>query len=56
MFWQGQFFGVPYAVWDNQPGGTIVDRQTYEGVEYLVVEFKNSPGKRYIYRAKEDES
>jgi hypothetical protein len=52
MFWQGKLFGQEYAVWDNQPGGTVVDRYTDDGVRYVVVEFENSPGRRYVYRAK----
>ena len=38
-------------VWDDQPGGTIKKRYTEDGIEYVEVEFENSPGKRYLYLA-----
>jgi hypothetical protein len=51
MFWSGRLFGQDYAVWDNQPGGEIVDRYTLDGENFVVVEFKNSPGYKYVYKA-----
>lgn len=48
--WGGVIFGTTKK-WDNSPGGTVVDRFTEDGVEYVIVEFKNSPGTGYIYRA-----
>lgn len=42
-----------YEVWDNEPGGTVVNRFTEDGVQYVEVEFKNSPGQTYLYLAKE---
>lgn len=38
-----------YEVWDDQPGGTIVDEWQEDGVTYVHVEFKNSPGELYTY-------
>lgn len=39
-----------YAVWDDQPGGRVVERWKDEfGIEYVMVEFDNSPGKQYVY-------
>lgn len=42
-----------WEVWDNQPGGTIVERYTdpLTEVEYVYVEFDNSPGVYYVYYA-----
>lgn len=40
-------------VWDNEPGGTVVRRFQEDGVKYVEVEFKNSPGETYIYLAEE---
>ncbi len=37
------------ATWDNKPGGTVVDGFTEDGIEYVWVEFENSPGERYLY-------
>ena len=50
MLWGGAIFGT-LKKWDNNPGGTVVDRYTEDGVEYVVVEFKNSPDEKYLYRA-----
>lgn len=36
-------------VWDNQPGGKVVDRYQENGIKYVWVEFENSPGERYLY-------
>lgn len=52
MFWQGRLFGAEYQVWENEPGGTVIDRYTFDGVDYVVVEFKHSPGRRYVYLAR----
>jgi hypothetical protein len=51
--WGGMFSGVrTLATWDNDPGGSIVDRYTdSNGDEILVVEFKRTPGVRYYYYA-----
>lgn len=42
-----------YAVWDNSPGGTVVEKyiDPLTEVEYVLVEFDNSPGKYYVYYA-----
>lgn len=37
-------------VWDNQPGGHVVRRYQENGVKYVLVEFKNSPGEYYVYK------
>jgi hypothetical protein len=51
MFWQGKLFGQDYQVWNDEPGGTVVDRYEFDGQQYVVVEFKNSPGVKYVYLA-----
>lgn len=38
-----------YEVWDNQPGGHVVERWQEDGVKYVGVEFKHSPGFLYTY-------
>ena len=40
-----------YAKWDNKPGGNVVERYTdpLTQVEYVLVEFDNSPGRYYVY-------
>ena len=48
----GLEFDRRYKVWDNQPGGHIVERWQEDGVEYVGVEFEGSPGQIYTYRAK----
>lgn len=61
-FWKGTFVSLDtslafdpeiddIAKWNDEPGGTVVDRYTEDGTEYVLVEFKNSPGHRYVYRA-----
>jgi len=35
--------------WTPQPGGREVDRFTDNGTEYVLVEFKSSPGRYYLY-------
>lgn len=41
-----------YAVWDNAPGGTVVERWTdNDGQGYVLVEFEKSPGALYVYFA-----
>lgn len=45
-------FEDDYEVWDNRPGGKIVDRLTENGVQYVMVEFEHSPGKQYKFLAK----
>lgn len=42
-----------YAVWDESMGGHVVERYTdpLTEVEYLYIEFDNSPGVRYVYYA-----
>ena len=47
--WSGFFLDM--KTWDDQPGGEVVDKRTVDGVDYVLVEFKNSPGKTYLYRA-----
>ena len=43
-----------FAVWDDQPGGKVLERWTDElGLTYVLVEFENSPGKHYVYFADE---
>ena len=44
----GFIFGAT-EVWDDEPGGTVVKRFTQDGEKYVYVEFKNSPGKWYLY-------
>lgn len=43
-----------FEVWDNQPGGRVVERWQEDGVKYVGVEFKHSPGVIYTYLAKEN--
>lgn len=40
-----------YATWEGEPGGTVIERFTEDGVDYVVVEFEKSPGVRYTYFA-----
>lgn len=54
--WGGMFKPLQaraWEVWDNQPGGRIVERYTdpLTEVEYVLVEFEKSPGKYYVYYA-----
>ena len=42
-----------YRVWDNEPGGRVIKRYQEDGVKYVVVEFKHSPGEEYTYLAGE---
>jgi hypothetical protein len=37
--------------WNDQPGGTVVERYTdpQTEVEYVLVEFDKSPGRYYVY-------
>lgn len=53
MFWSGGFADIPYKMWDDPPGATIVDRfiDRETGIEYVVATFKNSGDKTYIYYA-----
>ena len=37
------------GVWNSEPGGTVVDSFTENGIAYVWVEFKASPGERYLY-------
>lgn len=50
MSFDGFILGI-LEEWDDQPGGTIKKRFTQDGVEYVYVEFENSPGKWYLYYA-----
>lgn len=43
------FFSLTH--WNDAPGGTVVRRWTYEGVEYVAVVFDKSPGQEYVYLA-----
>lgn len=53
-FWNSFFADTTdYEVWDSRPGGTVVDKYVADGVTYLVVEFKSSPGQRYTFLEKE---
>lgn len=51
--WNGAFADRAYAKWDNQPGGTVVEKYTdpLTGITYVLVEFENSPGEYYVYYA-----
>ena len=52
MFWGNVFVQPKYVQWDNQPGGTVVERYTAEdGTKYVLVEFEKSPGQYYVYLA-----
>lgn len=52
MFWGGSFlFQNNFERWDDKPGGTVVNSYTLDGEEFVEVEFKHTPGKRYIYLA-----
>lgn len=44
-------FSEDYEVWDNRPGGTIVEIVINRGTTYYLVEFDHSPGKRYKFLA-----
>jgi len=51
-FWNNAFAGNPFLeVWDNRPGGTVVDRYSKDGVEFVSVEFEKSPGTIYTFYA-----
>jgi hypothetical protein len=55
--WNGMFLiGKATAVWDDQPGGKVVGEYTdpFTGTKYVLVEFEKSPGKLYVYYAKEE--
>jgi hypothetical protein len=41
--------GGVYEVWDDQPGGTVTREYTDDDIDYVVVEFKSTPGVEYIY-------
>lgn len=50
MFWSNIFAdSTDYGVWDDRPGGSIVDRYERNNVKYVVVVFEKSPDKRYIF-------
>jgi hypothetical protein len=36
-------------VWNDEPGGTVVERFADKGTKYVLVEFENSPGIFYTY-------
>jgi hypothetical protein len=38
-----------YEIWDDQPGGEIVDEWEEDGVTYVNVVSKNSPNEKYTY-------
>jgi hypothetical protein len=49
-FYPNDFLQPALEVWDDRPGGTVVDRYTDNGVKYVVVEFKRD-GSRYTFLA-----
>lgn len=48
-------FGTEYVFadkkWKDVPGGTVTKRYIYNGVAYVDVEFKRTPGVIYTYYA-----
>jgi hypothetical protein len=37
--------------WDNEPGGTVVEEFEQDGTKYVLVEFKRTPGRYFVYKA-----
>ena len=51
--WGGTMTARAYETWDNQPGGTVIERYTdpNTGMEYVLVEFEKTPGRYFVYYA-----
>lgn len=51
-FWRDVFPDVDPDIetWDNEPGGTVVERFTQNGTKFVRVEFKRTPGIFYLYK------